>query len=191
VRLFVALEIPSAVRENLAALIKDLRAKEPHSEKKRVRWVRRENLHVTLNFIEETPPEKVEAICAALREVRSKEPAKLRFRGLGFFPSEKRPRVLWVGVEASPNVNALANDIDRQLEKIGIPPEQRAFTPHLTLARFEPPGISAELRSERQEMAGADFGVLCTNEFQLVQSKLQPSGAEYTVLQSFPFAVEA
>ena len=189
-RLFVALEIPSAVRENLAALLKELRAKEPHSEEKRVRWVRPENLHVTLKFIGETPPEKLDAIRAALREVRSDQPAKLRFRGLGFFPSEKRPRVCWVGVEASPNVEGLANDIDRRLEKIGIPPEKRAFTPHLTLARFEPPGISAELRSAREEMAVADFGAFRTNEFQLVQSKLKPSGAEYTMLQSFPFAVE-
>ena len=135
-RLFVALEIPPAVRENLAGLIRDLRAIAPQPK-----WVRVENLHITLKFIGEVADTKLEAIRQALGEVRSEAPVTLDFRGLGFFPNEKYPRVFWAGMEASANLKGLAADIDRAMEKLGIPREQRPFSPHLTLARFQPPGL--------------------------------------------------
>src|SRR5258707_7568727 len=147
------MEIPSAVRENLAALIKELRAADASSSKNRARWVRPENLHVTLKFIGNVDADKLDAIRAALADVRSGSAVELRFRGLGFFPNEKRPRVLWDGMEASPNLATLAADIDARLEKLGIPRETREFSPHLTLARFDPPGISAKLCAARLENA--------------------------------------
>ena len=190
-RLFVALEIPSEVREKLAALGEELRKMEPPSTRSRARWVRAQNLHVTLKFIGEVPAEKGEAICATLREVRSSQQLELRFCGLGFFPGEKRPRVLWAGMEASANLVPLAAEIEARLGKLGIPHEKREFSPHLTLARFEPPGISEQLRGAVQENARREFGTLRTGEFRLMQSKLKPTGAEYTPLASFPFAAEA
>jgi 2'-5' RNA ligase len=187
VRLFVALEIPSAVRDNLAALISDLRAADAPSSKNKTRWVRPENLHVTLKFIGHVDAGKLDAIRAALAEVRSGSAVELRFRGLGFFPNEKRPRVLWAGIEASPNLRALAGEIDARLEKLGIPREIGEFSPHLTLARFDPPGISEKLRAAAQENAAREFGVVRTGEFHLYESKTRPTGAEYTRLSSFSF----
>ena len=181
-RLFVALEIPSAVRENLAALLKSLRAASPQT-----RWVRPESLHVTLKFIGEAPEAKLAAIRSALAGARSDQPVTLDFRGLGFFPNDKHPRVFWAGIEASPNLKTLAADIDNGTEKLGIAREQRTFSPHLTLARFEPPGLPEKLRSVIRENAARDFGALRTNQFQLIESKLKPSGAEYTTLESFAF----
>jgi 2'-5' RNA ligase len=182
-RLFVALEIPSAVRENLAELLKALRAVSPQT-----RWVRPENLHVTLKFIGEVPEAKLAAIRTPLSQVRSDQRVSLDFRGLGFFPNEKHPRVFWAGIEASPNLKSLAADIEKAAETLGIPREQRAFSPHLTLARFEPPRLSGQLRTAIQENAGRDFGSVKTNQFRLIESKLKPSGAEYTTVESFPFA---
>lgn len=190
-RLFVALEIPSEVRENLGALIQELRQKEPQSTSPRTRWVKPESLHVTLQFIGEVPAEKGQGICATLSQVRSSQPLELRFRGLGFFPGEKRPRVLWAGIEASSNLGPLAAEIEARLSQLGINREKREFTPHLTLARFEPPGISAQLRRPVEEHALREFGTLRTREFLLMQSKLKPTGAEYTSLEAFPFTVEA
>jgi 2'-5' RNA ligase len=181
-RLFVALEIPSAVRENLAALLKSLRAASPQT-----RWVRPENLHVTLKFIGEAREAKLAAIRSALAGARSDQPVTLDFRGLGFFPNDKHPRVFWAGIEASPNLKTLAADIDRAAEKLGIAREQRPFSPHLTLARFEPPGLPEKLRSAIQENAARNFGTLRTTQFHLIESKLKPSGAEYTTLESFAF----
>jgi len=188
VRLFVALEIPSAVRENLAALINELRVADASPSKNKARWVRPENLHVTLKFIGNVDSGKLDAIRASLAEVRAGRSVEFHVRGLGFFSNEKRPRVLWAGLEASPNLATLAADIDARLEKVGIPRETREFSPHLTLARFDPPGISEKLRAAALENATREFGAVRTGEFHLFESKTRPTGAEYTRLSSFCFA---
>jgi RNA 2',3'-cyclic 3'-phosphodiesterase len=182
-RLFVALKIPTEVRKNLAALVRSLREISPQT-----RWVRPENLHVTLKFIGEVSAEKVAAVRAALSGMRFQRPAALEFCGFGFFPNEKHPRVFWAGIEASPNLKTLAADIDAATEKLGIPREKRPFSPHLTLARFEPPRLPEKLRAAIQENAGCKFGSLNADEFHLIESRLKPSGAEYTTVESFPFA---
>ena len=183
-RLFVALEIPSTVRENLDDFLKPLRALSSHP-----RWVRPENLHVTLKFIGEVLPEKLGSIRTAIGSVRSDQSATIDFRGLGFFPDKKRPRVFWAGMNASPNLKTLASDIDQATANLGIPSERRPFSPHLTLARFQPPRLPEELCAAVQENAAREFGSLRTSEFQLIESKLKPSGAEYTTLESFHFVV--
>jgi len=188
VRLYVALEIPTAVRGNLAALIEELRAADAAAAKNKARWVRPENLHVTLKFIRNVDAGKLEAIRAVLGEVRTGGDVELRFRGVGFFPNEKRPRVLWAGIAASPNLAPLAAEIDARLEKLGIARETREYAPHLTLARFDPPGISEKLRAAAQENATREFGAVRTGEFHLFESKTRPTGAEYTRLSSFSFA---
>lgn len=187
-RLFVALEIPAGVRENLAGLIGELRGADAAPSRNKARWVPAENLHVTLKFIGHVDGEKLNAIRAALAEVDSDSAVELRFRGLGFFPSEKRPRVLWAGIAASPNLAPLAGAIDARLEKVGIARETREFSPHLTLARFDPPGISERLRAAAAQNAQRELGIVRSDEFQLFESKTRPSGAEYTRLTSFRFA---
>lgn len=182
-RVFVALEIPTAVREKLAALLKNLR--ELSSQP---RWARPENLHVTLKFIGEVAPEKLGAIRAALARVRSDARVTLEFRRLGFFPNEKRPRVFWAGMQASPNLKLLAADIESAVEELGIAREERPFSPHLTLARFQPPHLPEKLRAAIQENAAREFGSFETGQFHLIESRLKPSGAEYTTLESFAFA---
>ena len=182
-RLFVALEIPAAVREHLAALLGSFRTitKEP-------RWVRAENLHVTLKFLGEVAEDRLDAVRTALGAIRSEQAVTLEFQGLGFFPNERHPRVFWAGMEASANLRILAADMEAAMEKLGIPREKREFSPHLTLARFERPRLPEALRKAIGENARHDFGSLRTNEFHLIQSRLRPSGAEYTTLRSFNFA---
>ena len=183
-RLFVALEIPPAVRERLGEFLAVLRALSSQP-----RWVRTDNLHITLKFIGEVQPEKLGDIRAALTAVHSDRSVTLDFRRVGFFPNEKRPRVFWAGVQASANLARLASDIDSGLEKLGVPPEKRPFSPHLTLARFEPPGLPEKLRAAIQENARREFGSFAVGEFHLIESKLKPGGAEYTTLETFPFVV--
>jgi RNA 2',3'-cyclic 3'-phosphodiesterase len=191
VRLFVALEIRSAVRDNLAALIDQLREADARGWQHRPRWVRPENLHVTLKFIGHIDDAKLDSIRVALAEVHSKSAVDIEFHAIGFFPGDKRPRVLWTGIKGSSSLVSLAHDIDRRLELLGIPCETREFTPHLTLARFDPPGISEKLRAAVQATADRTFGALRTGEFHLIESKLKRAGAEYTTLQTFRFAAEA
>ena len=185
-RLFVALQIPASVRENLAAMIEEMRSIAPEAKR-----VRPENLHVTLKFLGETPPEKLDALRVALAAVRTTEPLHLRFHGVGFFPNDKHPRVFWAGLTSSPDLALLAHEIDMAAATLGFAPETRTFTPHLTLARFSQPVISPQLRAAAEKSATREFGTLNTATFHLIQSTLKPTGAEYTTLQSFPFAAEA
>jgi len=182
VRLFVALEIPITARQNLATLIASLRAvtREP-------RWVRAENLHLTLKFLGDVAEDKLAAVQTALGGIRSHQAVTLEIRGLGFFPSEKNPRVFWAGIRASSNLKTLAADIEGVMEKCGISREKQEFSPHLTLARLERP-LPEALRKAVAENAQREFGSLETREFHLIQSKLKPAGAEYTTLKTFPFS---
>lgn len=166
----------------MAALVRELRAVDD-----RPRWVRAENLHVTLKFIGEVDPQRIAAIRRALETVRSPAPVTLQFHGLGFFPNEKRPRVFWAAMGASPNLAQIAADVETALEKVGIEREQREFSPHLTLARFDDVKLSKELDVAIQEKSAREFGAYETSEFHLYESKLKRSGAEYARLESFSF----
>jgi 2'-5' RNA ligase len=187
VRLFVALQIPDSIRNDYAALIDELRRLDGKASPKKPKWARPENLHVTLKFIGHIDPGKLDAIRTALTGVHLPEGVRLHFRNIGFFPNEKRPRVVWSGMDASENLALLAHDVDQQIATLGFPAEERVFTPHLTLARLDPPGIAPELRAAIEKHAARDFGELQTSEFHLIESKLKPTGAEYTTIQSFSF----
>jgi len=192
VRVFVALDIPEEVRAAIGALIERLRP-----ACRIARWVRIEGIHVTLKFIGEVPPEKIEPIKASLSQIRFPNfPSKaidLKFRGVGFFPNERRPRVLWAGIEAGAELGGLAAAVETSLEPLGIAREQRVFSPHLTLARFEmrkkPAGSAFDLLRETISKAGPlEFGSSIASEFHLYQSSLKRGGAEYTRLATFRFA---
>lgn len=184
-RLFVALDIPEEVRRALRALIAQL---EPAG--RGARWVRTGGMHVTLKFLGETPPEKVERIRAELDTIRSTA-VEMRFRNVGFFPNPRHPRVFWAGIEASPNLAELAEDVERRLEPLGFPREKRAFHPHLTLARFKTEEGLAQLHGALARLGPFEFGATATSELHLYRSELKPSGAEYTRLASFRFSREA
>jgi RNA 2',3'-cyclic 3'-phosphodiesterase len=185
VRLFVAIAIPSEVRSALEAFVNELKKFAP-----KTKWVRTENLHVTLKFLGETDRAKLGQIESNLKAIRNTEPVELEFRGLGFFPNERRARILWAGMESSVNLNVLAQDIDRSMHELGFPLEERPFTPHLTLARFNPPGLPPNLAAVVRDRASSEFGSLTTRELHLIESKLKSTGAEYTTLKSFPFSTE-
>lgn len=195
-RLFVALDLTADVRRALGDLIAKLKPLCVDA-----RWVRAEAMHVTLKFIGHAVPtgdvEKLDAVRAALATVRSDRPVEMNFRGVGFFPNASRPRVVWCGVHASENLAPLAVDIEKALEPLGISTEDRAFLPHLTLARFKPArsgksrhshaATGEALRSAAAEMAEGEFGVACETEFHLFESITKPSGSEYRKVETYSF----
>lgn len=184
-RLFVAIEIPDEIRKALAAFLREMRSFAPQAK-----WVRAENLHVTLKFLGETEPAKTQTVRNVLAAIRSDAVVALEFQGLGFFPNDRRPRVFWVGMEASANLKTLAQDIDQGMHKLGFTLEDRPFAPHLTLARFNPPELPPKLATAVKENASRNFGSFRTAEFGLIESQLKATGAEYTTVQTFPFFVE-
>lgn len=181
-RLFVALELSEEVRTALRELLAHLQRAAAD-----VRWVRPEGMHLTLKFIGEVPAEKLAPIQDALGRIASPAPVGLDFRGLGYFPNERHPRVIWVGIRTSDNLAPLAAEMEAVLEPLGIAREKRAYVPHLTLGRFKSENRLPRLQQEATALPSTDFGHMQTKEFFLYQSKLTPRGAEYTKLQAFAF----
>jgi 2'-5' RNA ligase len=188
-RLFVALDIDAEIRQRITRYMDDLRRAVPN-----VKWVAVESLHVTLKFIGEFPDTEVGEIKHVLSHV-SGPSFELSFRQAGFF-TPRSPRVFWVGIEAGPELKGLALAVDQALEPLGIAREERAFTPHLTLAREgsgRPQGARSdrnkpkmyELRAKVEAMPAPDFGTMLARECFLYQSKLSPKGAQYTKLHRF------
>jgi RNA 2',3'-cyclic 3'-phosphodiesterase len=182
-RLFVALDIPDDVRGALAEVTAKLRP-----ACRNARWVRIEGLHITLKFIGETSPEKCEEIKAALASIPSRTAIPITFRGLGFFPDERRPHVLWAGIKAGPELAALAGAVETALASLGFPREEREFSPHLTLARLDTPRVLEAFHDAVKQAGRLAFGRTIAEEFHLYQSVLKPGGSEYTRLATFSFA---
>jgi len=182
VRLFVALDLPEAVRRALAELIANLKPKS-----RGARWLQPENLHITLKFIGHVGNEKLSPIQSVLSSIHAAQPIELHFRGMGFFPNERRPRAFWCGVAGSPNLAELAADIDRALAPLGIEAETRPFTPHLTLARFKSDEGVREMVYAANDMKSTDFGAATETNFHLYESLLKSTGAQYNRIASFPF----
>jgi 2'-5' RNA ligase len=189
-RLFVALDIPDAIRQAIADYVDELRRVAPDAK-----WVRDESYHITLKFIGEWRRE-VREVIDALQTVEA-APVTLAIRGNGFFPTPRSPRVFWVGIEADANLVPLAHKVDEACSTLGIERESRAFSPHLTLARSGS-GSPRPRKDERavpstkrlaERIAGMpspEFGTIHATEFFLYESKLSPSGAKYTKLKRFP-----
>jgi RNA 2',3'-cyclic 3'-phosphodiesterase len=189
-RLFVAIDIPEPIRLGIAQFMDRVRKFAPD-----VRWVNPASLHVTLKFIGEWPPEQLDELKGALAGVAG-GPAEIGFGATGFFPSSKSARVFWIGVDAGPQLAALATTVDGATSKLGIESEQRAFTPHLTLARSgsgRPQRLGGDranpsfrrLQEKLATMPVPHFGTMTAREFFLFESKLSPKGAQYTKLERF------
>lgn len=182
-RLFVALDLSGPVRAAITQFCDKLRRAFPSA-----RWVRPEGIHVTLKFIGETAEDKMGPIRETLAAIRSPAPVDMKFRGVGFFPDERRPRVFWVGIHASPNLAEIAAEVESRLAALGIAPESRPFRPHLTLARLDSAHGIEKLRAVLEETGDVEFGTVHTGEMYLYRSELGRGGARYTRLETFAFA---
>ena len=191
-RLFIALDIDDAIRERIARFVEGVEGFAPDAH-----WVKPASMHITLKFIGEQPGPAVEQIGLALKDV-SANPTEIHFRGYGFFPTTKSARVFWVGMEAGPQLASLASAIDEKMATLGIPKEDRAFNPHLTLARGsggsgsprwrrgDGPNRAFEvLQKKLASLPPPEFGTMTPREFFLYQSQLSPKGSKYTKLAGF------
>ena len=185
-RAFIALPLPAGYQEGVAALAREL-ARDIRS---RVSWVKPGNWHLTLKFLGDMPEPRVRQAAEALAGIAWKA-FTLRAGKGGYFPSPKRPRVLWTGLGQGGDESAgLARAIDQALEPLGIEPERRPFQAHLTLCR---------VKQDRKGEAGPDdwAGILervdatqwpavQIEEFVLYQSILSGKGPTYSRIQSYP-----
>jgi len=182
-RTFVAIDIPDAIRRRIVELVENLK---PATNT--VRWTRPEGLHITLKFIGEIAPEKVEAVKGRLQAVRSFAPFSIAIRGAGYFPNARSPRVLWLGIEAGSELPELARQIEEALAAVGIPQENRPFSAHLTLGRLRVPDKIPALQELLRRQEPLEFGDFTAREIFLYESKLSPEGSHYRKLARFEFA---
>jgi 2'-5' RNA ligase len=177
-RLFIAIDLSEPVRQALTQLQAELR---PVAES--ARWVAPGSIHLTLKFIGETQEQRIDEIDEALGALSWKT-FTVFVRGIGFFPGNRSPRVLWAGLEAS-TMDGLAQQIDTRMERLGFEKEKRAFRPHLTLARARESRIDAALIAAASRYEDHDFGSFTVDRFHLFQSILKPEGAEYVKLKEY------
>jgi 2'-5' RNA ligase len=173
-RLFAAVPLPETGRSECADVLARARATGWP-----VRWVREDLAHITLKFFGEVVPERLDVIAEALEgAARGSEPMSLRLQSLGAFPTFRRPRVVWLGVEAPTSLELLKDRVERFAEGIGFPPEGVPFRPHVTLGRVRegqrlPHGA---IESCGIEAAGSPF---LADSVVLYESQLTSAGPEY------------
>lgn len=183
-RAFIAVEIPLALREAVCAATEPLQK----SIGPAVRWVLMENMHLTLKFLGDTSPANVELLSQMLRAEAELFPGfELRLQGLGAFPNPKRPRVLYIGIQAPGTLEALQRGIDSASRRLGYESEERGFSPHLTIGRVKQNVTAAEQQTIRRALEETRIDLLGTarvDSVHLYKSDLKPTGSVYTRLHS-------
>ena len=196
-RLFTAIEIPpdlndglkdratgvgrNDVMHNLIVLLDRLRPAAKLS------WTRPENLHITTKFIGEWPEARLPELHEAVALLPDRPVIEVTVSGVGFYPHERAPRVFWCGIEA-PGLAALAADTDAVTASLGVARENRAYSPHLTLARVRDRQDMRPLQSAISAIPSLDFGRFTARSFFLFRSELRPAGSVYTKIAEFPFS---
>jgi 2'-5' RNA ligase len=182
-RLFIAIETPSNIIPQIAAMRDRLRTSTDN-----VRWEPNEKLHATLKFLGDTEETLLPEIVLYLRGVsRESRPMEIRYSGIGCFPNRREPRIIWVGIEETGGLlSLLQSRMESGMTQFGFKKEQRAFHPHLTLGRVKNTrNIASLLRTV--ESATFDSQPVLLQEFSLIKSILGPTGSTYTVLERYPF----
>ena len=182
-RLFVALEPPEPVRRRLGTIAAELRRGAPRAAEE-VRWVEPERIHLTLQFLGWVPEERIPGIVDALRlAAGAARPLALEVKGAGGFPNARRPRVLWAGLGGDlAALAALVADLGRRLGPLGFPPEDRPFSPHLTLGRARDGRGAAGLGGALARAAQVEGAPWRASELVLFESHLSPRGPRYEPL---------
>jgi 2'-5' RNA ligase len=182
-RLFIAVDISEEARNVAAKYISALR--EEFSEL-RVGWERPEKLHITLAFLGRTEDSQIAEIGEILTRIAKRHvPFQLAMSGRGVFPSARKPRVLWLGVEdRESKLTELAEDVIDEITRLGFEPEKRKFSPHLTIARIKEPQAARNLAEKHLQMKyePVQFEV---GHITLYESQLRPTGSIYSKLKLF------
>jgi len=173
IRLFVGLELPPETRMALAMLRGDLHG---------ARWLRDDQLHLTLRFIGEVAPGTAEDIHEALHELEF-PPVDVALHGVGVFGKLRQPRSIWAGVADPEPLTGLHHQIETALSRIGLPGEDRRYIPHVTLARFKGrPARLQDFLTECQDFAAPPF---TAEQVTLFRSHLSRHGARYEIEERF------
>ena len=185
-RAFIAVEIPFAMREAACGATVPLQKALGST----VRWVPTENMHLTLKFLGDVSPSNLDLLSDMLRaETNLFDCFELHLNGLGTFPSLKRPRVIYIDIQAPAALAALQRGIDSASHRLGYESEARRFSPHLTIGRVKQNVTASEQKLIRQALEETridSLGTARVDSVHLYKSDLAPGGSVYTRLYSAP-----
>ncbi len=190
-RTFIAFPLSERLTAELDRIQRQLKRRLPEHA---VRWVQPSSVHLTLFFIGDVLPEMIDPIKGALGVIaKNAAPFSFVARGAGAFPSPRRPRVLWIGVDQPDGkpLTVLHSAVNEAMETLGFKPETRPYHPHLTLGRVHRGAGGRDVRSIREVMTEMQVGRLAevsVKEIILFQSVLKPTGAEYRRLATLPLS---
>jgi 2'-5' RNA ligase len=180
IRTFIAVETSAVVRERALTLIDSLQLSAAD-----VKWVGAHQMHLTLKFLGDVPAADTDGLCQTVAEVAQQfPPLELVVRGAGAFPDLHRPRTVWLGVaKGLEPLTHLARELEHRLARLGYPPEDRGFHPHLTLGRVRGGGPAVRDLAQRiRDNADFEAGPTQVEEVVTFASELQRTGPTYTVL---------
>ena len=180
-RLFIALNLPKKERERIHRAVRPLR-----DSNMPVRWIDPDHFHVTLKFLGDVRRERLEEVEGVMgRVAESTNAFTTEFGGFGAFPTIRRPRVIWLGLAANPELRCLKQDLEWSLADHGFDPETRAFHPHLTLGRAGPTNGAGAFRGLDETVATMEFQCeVPVRTVDLMRSHVSREGARYSVLAS-------
>jgi RNA 2',3'-cyclic 3'-phosphodiesterase len=183
VRAFIAIEIPPAIHTQLDKISKDLQGQ---TKTRAIHWVPANNIHLTLKFLGEVSSANLEHVTKIMSgEAARYSPFEIQVGGIGAFPSVRRPRVIWVGIESPPLLKSIQKGLEAETLRLGYVAEERDFSPHLTLARISHNVTPEELRTISEVMVRykvGNLGAFRVESVRLFKSDLLPGGAVYTPL---------
>ena len=186
-RVFIGIGLPGECCDAIAEALSPLRTREVP-----VSWTPSRNLHLTLKFLGEVSAGRVEELAGLMkRAVRDIPPFGFRVEGAGAFPTLRAPRVMWIGIrEPLEMVGKLHQNMENVLSGAGFPLDERTFHPHVTVGRVKgrvSPGWGDRFASA---VSGMTFGTVFVTSYRLYESRLSPSGADYSVLREVPLGAE-
>ena len=182
-RSFIAIEIQAVIQNAIADNIASIKKTLP---KPLIRWVAPQNVHLTLKFLGDVSPAQLKQLAETLNEeAASHEMFSMSVGGLGAFPTQRRARVIWIGLNAPPALTALQNAVDEAAAQLGYLKEERPFSPHLTIGRVGQTASTSDLQHIRSALESTKVGILGTVRVQAIhifKSDLQTGGSVYTLL---------
>lgn len=191
IRAFVAIELSTEIYARLNEVEDQLQER---MDAEVIRWVPSQNIHLTLKFLGDVSLANLEVLKKILEsEVAKHMPFEISVGELGAFPSIRRPRVIWVGVQAPPDLGLLQHGIETEMAGLGYAPEDREFSPHLTLGRVSRNASSQELKNVGDVLASSKvsyLGATRVTDVNLFRSDLKPGGAVYSKLMVAPLRTD-
>jgi RNA 2',3'-cyclic 3'-phosphodiesterase len=182
-RLFIAIQLPTTIQDDLSAVQEELK-RALRTSNARLTWVRPAIIHLTLRFFADVKPHHVETIEDVVEQIGAQlRPFQVQVSGVGMFPALGPPRVIWAGVnDTSHIIKGIVQRLDMALAEHGFAPEERAFHPHITLGRIKSAEDFDGLRNTIQSTPFVASSPLTVRHLALLESFLTPRGPCYTPL---------